>query len=300
MKKTVSLWLLSLLALGLAGCWNTVEVINSEENTWVDLSPEVIENTELEGIEVVDSTDVMAVMSYYIETNLSCDYSSDMFVNIAPLWKKVIDGRYTDYYVLARGEGYVINSRWDLTSKCWFSVPMRLNVAETDWTYAVNDYELAKDWSDYDASIKAMFSEEAIEKLNKEDYEFYDKRSTLEMAEDTLGIKIIPDEKKIYSCSFCDKLWYYEENKDEDKESSELVFNYVAKDNWKNTIFFGSDWKFEAAGSWDAWEWTWTFWNNGNSVIVSDSNNENVYSRYVITNVDDEHLNTVLEIIQRK
>jgi hypothetical protein len=76
-----------------------------------------------------------------------------------------------------------------------------------------------------------MFSEEAIEKLNKEDYEFYDKRSTLEMAEDTLGIKIIPDEKKIYSCEFCDKLWYYEENKDEDKESSELVFNYVAKDN---------------------------------------------------------------------
>jgi hypothetical protein len=33
---------------------------------------------------------------------------------------------------------------------------------------------------------------------------------------------------------------------------------------------------------------------------VSDSNNENVYSRYIITNVDDEHLNTVLEIIQRK
>ena len=42
------------------------------------------------------------------------------------------------------------------------------------------------------------------------------------------------------------------------------------------------------------------FWNNENSVIVSSSQNENVYDRYIITNQDDENLNTILEIIQRK
>lgn len=300
MRKTLSLWLLSLLVLGLVGCWEAVKVIDSEDNTWAEVTQEIIEDAELEAVDTIDSTNVMAVMAHYIKNNLSCDNSSDMFVNLAHLWEKVLDDWNIDYYVLARGEGYHINSRWDLANTCWFSVPMKLTVVETNWTYAVTDYEQAKDWSDYDDSIKAMFSEEAIEKLSKEDYEFYDARSTLEMAEDTYGIKIIPDEKKLYNCSFCDKLWYYEENNDEEIQNNELIFNYVAKDNWKNTIFFGSDWKFEAKGSWDAWEWTWTFWNNENSVIVSDSNNENVYSRYIITNVDDNNLNTILEIIQRK
>jgi hypothetical protein len=79
-------------------------------------------------------------------------------------------------------------------------------------------------------SIKEMFSEEAIEKLTNEDYEFEDNRTLLEIAEETLGVKVIPDEKKEYDCSFCNKLWYYTPSENEE-ESNELIFNYVAEDN---------------------------------------------------------------------
>ena len=58
-------------------------------------------------------------------------------------------------------------------------------------------------------------------------------------------------------------------------------------------------WEFEAKGSWDEGKGSWVFWNNKDTVIVTSSQNENVYDRYIITNQDDENLNTILEIIQR-
>jgi hypothetical protein len=65
-------------------------------------------------------------------------------------------------------------------------------------------------------SLKEIFSEEAIEKLTKEDYEFEDERTLLEMAEKSLSITVIPEEKEKFNCPFCDKLWYYEPLEDED------------------------------------------------------------------------------------
>ena len=295
MKKVFSLWVLSLLVLWLAWCWNA-SIEDETINSWDSLA-ESIEDEY--GIDVTDSTNVMDVMTYFITYNLACDYQARNYVNLALLWKKELSDWYSDYYVLARSEAYSVNSRWDLISNCWYSIPMKLTVSENDGIYAVNDYEQAKDWSEYTDSLKEMFSNEAIEKLNKWDYKFYDNRSLLEMAEEALGVKIIPEEKKEYNCAFCDKVWYYEPSENEDWKSNDLVFNYIAKDNWNNTIFFGSDWKFEAKGSWDEGEGTWVFWNNENSVIVSSSQNENVYDRYIITNQDDENLNTILEIIQR-
>ena len=303
MKKLFSLSALLLFVLWIAWCWTKNVEIN--ENTWDVVEQVTWDEINEEGIDAVNPWNLNDVITYYLINNLGCDYErSNNFVNIAFLWEKDLGNWYSDYYIYARGQWYYVDSRWNLTSSCWYAIPIKLNVNHEGWTYAVNDYETAKDWSEYMDSLKEMFPEEAIEMLTNENYKFEDERTLLEMAEESFGVKVIPEEKKIYSCSFCDKLWYYEENQDEENkdevwEDNELLFNYVANDNWKNTIFFGSDWKFEAAWSWDAWEWTWTFWNDENSVIVSDSHNNSIYDRYIITNVDDDNLNTILEIIQK-
>lgn len=301
MKKIFSLWILWILILWLTWCWTENGEVEIDENTW-DVSIGTIDSDiiEEEEIEVVDPRNLNDVITYYLSNNLGCnDEKSRNFVNIAFLWEKDLNNWYVDYYVYARGQWYYIDSRWNLTSSCWYAIPIKLNISQKDWIYAVNDYETAKDWSEYMDSLKEIFSEEAIEKLTKEDYKFEDERTLLEMAEESLGTTVIPEEKEKFDCPFCDKLWYYEPLEDEDWKSNDLVFNYVSKDNWKNTIFFGSDWKFEAKGSRDEGEGTWVFWNNDNTVIVSDSHADHIYSRYIITNVDDNHLNTILEIIQK-
>ena len=120
------------------------------------------------------------------------------------------------------------------------------------------------------------------------------------MAEEYFGVTIIPETKNNFECKFCDKLWYYEPLEDEDWKNNELTFNYVSEDNWNNTIYFGSDWSFKAEWSRDAWEWTRTFGQNENTVIVLNNNLDHVYDRYIITNQDESSLSTILEIIQRR
>lgn len=299
MRRIFSLWVLGLLALWLTWCWTEKVEVEIDGNTWDEVVEPIAIDDEEEGM-VVNPWNLNDVITYYLENNLGCnDGKSWNFVNIAFLWEKDLDDWYVDYYIYARGQWYYIDSRWNLTSSCWYAIPIKLNVNQEGWTYAVNDYETAKDWSEYMDSLKEIFSEEAIEKLTKEDYEFEDDRTLLEMAEETLKVKVIPEEKEEFDCSFCNKVWYYAPSEDEDWNSNELVFNYVAEDNWNNTIFFGTGWEFEAKGSWDEGKGSWVFWNNKDTVIVTSSQNENVYDRYIITNQDDENLNTILEIIQR-
>ena len=164
-------------------------------------------------------------------------------------------------------------------------------------------YELAKDWSLYDSSIKEMFSEEAYKKQVNWEYTFINDKSLLEQAEEYFGITIIPEPKNNFECRFCDKLRYYNRTPEADEklnQTNDLYFNYIAQDNWNNTIYFGSDWSFEAKGSWDEWRWTRAFGQNENTVIVLNNSIDHVYDRYIIKNVDENSLNTILEIIQRR
>ena len=284
MKK----WLFSICLLSaflLVGCGNnqTVEqeISNTKNETWVEIGQYVT----LED----------AIINY-IEDNYSCDDWSKLFVNYAELWQN-----NADFYINAIGEWFYIDERWNLNNSCGFSIPMKVTVSTEDWAnYVVTDVVPAKDWSEYTDSIKEMFSNEAIRKLFNEDYEFLDGRSLLEMAEEYFGITIIPETENNFECKFCDRLWYYEPLENEDWENNELTFNYVSEDNWNDTIYFGSDWSFKAEWKWDAWEWTRTFGQNENTVIVLNNNLDHVYHRYIITNIDENNLNTILEIIQRR
>jgi hypothetical protein len=112
-------------------------------------------------------------------------------------------------------------------------------------------------------------------------------------------VTIIPETENNFECKFCDRLRYYEPSENDDWKSNELIFNYISEDNWNNTIYFGSDWTFRAEWSWDTWEWTRTFGKYENTVIVLNNSIDHVYDRYIITNQDENHLNTILEIIQR-
>ena len=284
MKK----WLFSICLLSiflLAGCWNnpTIEqkISNAENETWVEIG---------------QSVTLEDAIFNYIEDNYSCNDWSKLFVNYAELWQD-----NADFYINAIGEWFYIDERWNLNNSCGFSIPMKVTVSTQDWSnYVVTNVIQAKDWSDYDESIREMFSEEAIDRLYNWNIWFIDGRTLLEMAEEYFGVTIIPETENNFECKFCDKLWYYEPLENEDWKNNELTFNYVSEDNWNNTIYFGSDWSFKAEWSWDAWEWTRTFGQNEDTVIVLNNNLDHVYDRYIITSQTENSLSTILEIIQRR
>ena len=234
----------------------------------------------------------------YIEDNYSCDDWSKLFVNYAELWQNS-----ADFYINAIGEWFYIDERWNLNNSCGFSIPMKVTVFTEDWAnYAVTDVVQARDWSEYDESLKEMFSDEAIDRLYNWNYGFWDGRTLLEMVEEYFGVTIIPKNKNNFECTFCDKLRYYNQTPEADEklnETGDLYFDYITEDNWKNTIYFWSDWSFEAKDSRDEWTWTRTFWQDENTVIVLNNNSDHVYNRYIITNQTEDSLNTILEIIQR-
>ena len=293
MKKLLPIFAISSLLL----CWCTTtndwcktwdcqsnnqgqEIINTENETWVEIG---------QSITLED-----AIFNYIADNN-SCGDWSKLFVNYAELWQD-----NADFYINAIGEWFYIDERWNLNNSYGFSIPMKVTVFTQDWAnYVVTNVIQARDWSDYDESIREMFSEEAVDRLHKWNYRYIDGRTLLEMAEEYFGVTIIPETENNFECKFCDKLWYYEPLENEDWKSNELAFNYVSENNWKNTIYFWTDWTFEAKWSRDAWKWTWVFWKDENTVIVSYETLPNVYDRYIIINQDENNLNTILEIIQK-
>lgn len=287
MKK----WLLNIFLLSvflLAWCWNNTiieqETINTENEIWAEIGQYVT----LED----------AIINY-IENNYSCDDWSKLFVNYAELWQN-----NADFYISAIGEWFYIDERWNLNNSCGFSIPMKITVSTEDWAnYVVTDVVQARDWNEYDKSIREMFSEEAVDRLYNWNIWYIDGRTLLEMAEEYFGVTVIPESENNFECKFCDKLRYYNPTPEDDellKETNELHYNYTSKDNWDNTIYFGSDWSFKAEWSWDAWEWTRTFGQDENTIIVLNNNLDHVYDRYIITNQTENSLSTILEIIQRR
>jgi len=238
MKKSLfSILLLNFFLL--AGCGNNTLIgddSKTEVNTWSEIAQEINNNLTLED-----------TIINYIENNYSCDDQSKMFVNYAELWMKSLQNWLSEWYILANGEWFYIDERWNLNNSCGFSVPMKIVTSSKDWiNYTVTDSVQARDWSDYDESIREMFSEEAIDILNNWNLRFLDGRTLLERAEEYFGVTIIPETENNFECKFCDRLWYYEPLENEDWKNNELTFNYVSEDNWNDTIYFGSDWTFKA------------------------------------------------------
>ena len=287
MKKGLfGVFLLSIFLL--VWCWNhgviEQETTNIENETWIEIGQYVT----LED----------AIINY-IEDNYSCGDWSKLFVNYAELWQNS-----ADFYINAIGEWFYIDERWNLNNSCGFSIPMKVTVFTEDWAnYVVTDAVQARDWSEYDKSIREMFSDEAIDRLYNWNYVFWDGRTLLGMAEEYFGVAIVPENENNFKCKFCDKLRYYNQTPEADEklnETNALYFDYTLEDNWKNTIYFGSDWTFEAKGSWDEWTWTRTFGQDENTIIVLNNNSDHVYTRYIIINQTEDSLNTVLEIVQRR
>ena len=285
-KLLLSIFLLSVFLL--TWCWNNAiieqETINIENETWGEIGQYVT----LED----------AIINY-IEDNYSCGDWSKLFVNYAELWQN-----NADFYINAIGEWFYIDERWNLNNSCGFSIPMKVTVFTEDWAnYTVTDVVQARDWSEYDESLREMFSDEAIDRLYNWNYEFWDGRTLLEIAEEYFGVTIIPETENNFECTFCDKLRYYNRTPEADEklnQTNDLYFDYITKDNWKNTIYFWSDWNFEAKGSRDEWTWIRTFGQDKNTIIVLNNNSDHVYNRYIITNQTEDSLNTILQIIQRR
>ena len=290
MKK----WLFSvylLMAFLLVWCWNNASI----DQTIVETEKEASVETTQE----VSNTLEDAIINY-ITDNYSCNDWSKLFVNYAELWMKSLWDWVAEWYINTQAQWFYIDERWNLNNSCWFGVPMKITLSTENWTdYKVIDAIQARDGNEYDKSIREMFSDEAIDRLYNWDVALLDGRTLLEMAEEYFGVTIIPETENNFECKFCDKLWYYEPLENDNWRSDELNFNYTSENNWNNTIYFGSDWSFKAEWSWDAWEWTRTFGQDENTVIVLNNSIDHVYNRYIITNQTDNSLNTILEIIQR-
>ena len=274
----------------LVGCSNntqTIQEINYQDNTNIQQ-------------EIIEQPDIYEIFKNIVKEQESCDDGSKMFIDIAMLWSSEKDNWNTEYYLVTNGGWFKIDERGNLSNTCEFGLPITI---ELDKDNNLIRYELAKDWNLYDSSIKEMFSEEAYKKQVNWEYTFINEKSLLEQAEEFFGITIIPEPKNNFECTFCDKLRYHNRTPETDEklnETNELHFDYISDDNGKNTIYFGSDWSFEAKGSWDEWRWTRTFGQNKNTIIVLNNNIDHVYDRYIITNQTEGSLNTILEIIQRR
>ena len=295
MKKLRTIFAISFLLV----CWcttkNTTQQIENPEN-----EPEIIEQNVEQENEANEEISIDDILSAAIHENEDCDMDSKTFIAYATLWTWLNDNWDTEYYLSVNWEWYHIDERWNISDDCWFGwIPTRITV-NSEWT--VVDYEVAKDWTLYESSTQELFSDEAFKIRKDAKYTYNNTKLFLEQAEEYFNTKIIPEWNNNFECTFCDKLRYYEQNSDADeklKETNDLYFDYVAENNGKDTIYFWSDWTFEAKWSRDEWKWTWAFWKDANTVIVSNSNAEHVYSRYIILNQNENNLNTILEIIQK-
>lgn len=290
MKK----WLFSTCILSiflLAGCTNNTKISQEIDNQ---------NNIDFEQQNDTEKLDINDVLKSIIKEKESCSDDSEMFIDIAILWTANSNNWNSEYYLMTNGEWYKIDERENLSDTCGFGIPMTI---ELDKDNNLVRYELAKDWSLYDSSIKEMFSEEAYKALKDAKYTYINDKTLLEQAEEYFGVTIIPENENKFECKFCDKLRYYNPTPEADEklnQTNDLHFDYIAEDNWNNTIYFGSDWNFETKGSWDEWQWTRTFGQNENTIIVLNNNLDHVYDRYIITNQTENSLNTILEIIQRR
>ena len=294
MKKLLPIFTISFLLL----CWctlnnNNTQQIENQENNWDITSNETneINNTK---------TTIDDILSAAIHEKEDCDMGSKTFIAYAILWTWTNDNWDTEYYLSVNWEWYHIDERWNISDDCWFGwIPTRITV-DSEWK--VVDYEVAKDWTEYDSSTKEMFSDQAYKIRKDAKYKYNNTKSFLEQAEEYFNTKLIPEWDNNFECTFCNKLRYYNftpEADEKSQETNDLYFDYVSENNGKNTIYFWSDWTFKAKWSRDEWKWTWVFWKDENTVIVSNSNIEHIYDRYIIINQDENNLNTILEIIQK-
>jgi len=294
MKKLLPIFAFSFLLL--CGCTTVKDMCTTS-----DCLPE---DWEQENQRNENQTEINNILKGIIIEQNQCWDDSQLFVDIALLWNSTKENWNKEYYIVTNWQWFYVDERWNLNNSCWFGwIPTTIELSlEENWNYHLEHYETAKDWSEYDSSTKEMFSEQAYKIRKDAKYVYINDKTLLEQAEEFFNTKIIPDEKQNFECKFCDKLRFYEQNPEADEklqETNELHFDYVAQDNWKNTIYFWSDWTFEAKWSRDAWKWTRVFWQDENTVIVSNENLNHVYDRYIITNVDENNLNTILEIIQK-
>ena len=281
MKKSFIL-LFSLFLI--TGCTNNTKPIQDNTNT--------------------KQPDIYETFKDIVKEQESCGDDSELFVNMAILWNSEKDNWNTKYYLVTNGECFKIDERWNLSDEGGFgSIPTTIELWQNKNGYKLVKYKTAKDWNEYDSSTKEMFSDEAYKIRKDTKYKFINDKTVLQQAEDYFSLKIIPENENNFECSFCDKLRYYNRTPEADEklnETNDFYFDYITEDNWKNTIYFGSDWSFEAKGSWDEWTWTRSFGQDENTVIVLNNNSKHVYDRYIITNQTENSLNTILEIIQRR
>ena len=297
MKKIRVIFTLSFLLL----CWCTLK----DKCITADCLPEDREagNTEIEEEKLATTSKEVIDTFLHLFNDCNEHDNSKTFISYATLWTWLNEKWRTEYYLVVNWQWYYLDERWNISDECWFAtIPTRITIDETQELPSFQDYETAKDWTEFDSSTKEIFSEKAYQIFHAGSYTINQGKTFLQQAEEYYNTKLIPEWDNYFECTFCDKLRYYKQTPEDDeilKEMNELHYNYISQDNGKNTIYFWSDWTFEAKWSRDEWKWTRVFWKDANTVVISYETLPHVYDRYLIINQDENDLNTILEIIQK-
>lgn len=265
-----------------------------------------IENTnETQTITNKNTDQIISDAIYQYEECGKDSENEKTFISYALLWTWWNSQWHTEYYLVVNGQWYFLDQRWNIASSCGFGgIPTTISISQDENWPVLQEYKIARDGSEYDSSTREMFSKQAYNTRRNWKYTFNNTEKTfLEQAEEYFGTTVIPESENNFDCPFCDKLRYYDWDPEDDEklqDSNDLIFNYVSNNNGKNTIYFGSDWSFEAKWSWDEWTWIRVFGKDKNTIIVSSNRADHIYNRYIITNQDENNLNTILEVIQSK
>lgn len=237
------------------------------------------------------------VIEQAIHKNQDCkEINSKTFVSYDLLWASINNKENLEYYLAVNWQWYFINERWDLSSSCWFTgVPTKVEIAENkNWYYAV-DYQVAKNWPEYESSVKNMFSEDAYKNRKLRQRTYWNWRwSTLNLAEEYFWVKV--DSNNEFDCKFCDITWYYHES-DLNKQWKDVEI-YSSEPIDKKRFIFKTDWTLQKMWSKDEWKYERHFWKDNLSVIINKWENTNTLERMIIESLKDNEMVFYTEYIQ--
>lgn len=237
------------------------------------------------------------VIEQAIHKNQDCnDTNSTTFISYDLLWVNINNNENIEYYLAVNGQWYFLNERWDLSSSCWFTgIPTKIEIGENKNWYFVVNYQIAKNWPEYESSVRTMFSDEAYKNRKLRQRTYWNWRwDSLNKAEEYFWVKV--DNGNKFDCKFCDITRYYHES-DLDKQWKSIeIYSTEPIDNRR--FIFKSDWTLQKMWSNDEGKYERHFWKDNLSVIIDKWNNIKTLERMIIENLKDNEMVFFTEYIQ--
>jgi len=219
----------------------------------------------------------------------------ETFIWYDPLWTTINSDWNIEYYIVANGQWYFIDKRWNLSSSCSFlNIPITIEINQSKKWYQEVYYRKWSDQPKDEKSIEENFSKDAYKNWKMRKYsQIANKIDALSLAEKYFWIKL--DENKKFSCEFCDiKRYFNDKIKNDDWEELEL---YESEPIDKKYFIFNSDGTFQRYSN-KKWDYTRSFSKDNSTLIIRDKNNPWIIERIIIDKLNNDKILFLTEYIE--